>query len=349
MRVLIVSTYVPFIKGGGTQIVDFLRDELVARGFETDTVCIPFHSHWPDVPRQTLALRLLDLSESSGNRIDRVITIRTPSYAVRHPNKVAWFIHHHREAYDLWDTDRCGMPGTAVGHHFRQMMHRSDDLYLRECRKVYTNSKIVADRLRQFNQLEPDGVLYPPLPRQHPFRPGPSGDYLFYASRLTPIKRQDLAIEALRFTPPEVRLVIAGAPDVPGYLQTLQETARAAGVQRRVEFTGWISEERKAELLAGSCAALYLAYQEDSYGYASLEAFHAAKPVITLTDSGGPLEVIEDGVNGRVVEVEPEALGEAMTALWKDRQRARALGEEARHSLTRYRIDWENVVESLTR
>jgi glycosyltransferase involved in cell wall biosynthesis len=348
MRILIASTYVPFIKGGGTQIVEFLRDELVARGFETDTVCIPFHSYWRDIPRQTLALRLLDLGESSGNRIDRVITIRTPSYAVQHPNKVAWFIHHHRDAYDLWDTEMCGMPDTPVGRHYRDLMHKSDNVYLRECRKVYTNSKVVADRLRQFNRLEPDGVLYPPLPREHPFREGPFGDYIFYASRLTPIKRQHLAIDALKHTPPDVRLVLAGAPDVPGYLDTLREQAREAGVEERVEFTGWIGEKRKAELLAGSCGALYLAYQEDSYGYASLEAFHAAKPVITLTDSGGPLEVIEDRLNGLVVPPEPTELADAMTALWMDRERGKRLGEEARNSLERFHIDWDHVVETLT-
>src|SRR5438874_12524821 len=98
MRIVIASTYVPFIKGGATKIVEDLQQELALRGFETDTVLLPFSSTWPDVAEQTVALRLFDLTESCGNRIDRLITIRYPSYALRHPNKVAWFIHHHREA-----------------------------------------------------------------------------------------------------------------------------------------------------------------------------------------------------------------------------------------------------------
>jgi glycosyltransferase involved in cell wall biosynthesis len=335
------------VKGGATKIVEDLAQELNVRGFEADTVLIPFHSCWPAIPAQTLALRMLDLSESCGNRVDRLITIRYPSYALNHPNKVAWFIHHHREAYDLWGTPWGSMPDTPVGRHYRDMMRRSDDGYLRECRKVFTNSRIVADRLKTFNNLEADGILYPPLASGSSFRPGPFGDYFFYPSRITPIKRQALAIEAMTYTSPEVQLVIGGAPDWRGHMEELEAQVREAGLEGRVRLLGWISEEQKAELMAGCCGALYLAYGEDSYGYVTLEAFHSAKPVITLTDSGGPLEVIEDRVNGLVVEPETRALAEAMDRLWKDRDAARRMGEQALETLKRYRIDWDNVVESL--
>ena len=50
--------------------------------------------------------------------------------------------------------------------------------------------RIVADRLKKFNGLDADGVLYPPLPHDAPFRPGPFGDYFFYPSRINEIKRQ---------------------------------------------------------------------------------------------------------------------------------------------------------------
>jgi glycosyltransferase involved in cell wall biosynthesis len=344
VRVLIASTCVPFVKGGGTKIVEDLAGVLRARGVETDTVLIPFHSAWPDVPRQTLALRLLDVTEGA----DRLIAIRYPSYALRHPNKVAWFIHHHREAYDLWGTPWGGMPDTREGRHYRDLIRRADDRCLRECRKVFTNSRVVADRLRTFNGIEPDGVLYPPLADATAFRPGPFGDYLFYASRLTPIKRQGLAIEALKYTRPEVRLLIGGTADQPEYGAELGRQIAAAGLGERVRLLGWLSEREKADLMAGCCGALYLAHAEDSYGYVTLEAFHSAKPVITLTDSGGPLEVIEDGVNGLVAEPTAEALAAAMDRLWGDRRAGRAMGEQARATLKRCRIDWDHVVENLT-
>jgi glycosyltransferase involved in cell wall biosynthesis len=152
----------------------------------------------------------------------------------------------------------------------------------------------------------------------------------------------------MKYTDPEVRLVIAGAADAPGDLDSLWALAREHGVAERVHFTDWISDEENAKWMSGCCAALYLAYDEDSYGYVTLEAMHSAKPVITLTDSGGPLEVIEDENNGSVVAPDPQALGETMTRYWRDRDRARRLGEEAQRTLARFRIDWDHVVENLT-
>jgi hypothetical protein len=48
------------------------------------------------------------------------------------------------------------------------------------------------------------------------------------------------------------------------------------------------------------------------------EAFRAAKPVVTTSDSGGPLEVVEDGRNGRVVEPDPASVAEALRELLAD-------------------------------
>jgi glycosyltransferase involved in cell wall biosynthesis len=349
VRILIASTYVPFIRGGGTGIVEDLLGELTARGHQTDAVMIPLYSDWRALPEQTAALRLLDLTESSGNHVDRLITVRYPSYALRHPNKVAWFIHHHREAYDLWGTKWSSMPDNDHGRHHRDLLRRSDDLYLRECRKVFTNSRVVADRLRRFNQLEPAGVLYPPLPaaRRRLLRPGPFGDYLVYLSRVNPIKRQALAVEALRFADPAVKLVIAGTADEPTYDTSFRQLVADSGFADRVRLTGWISEEEKADLLAGCCGALFLAHDEDSYGYATLEAFHAHKPVITLSDSGGSLEVIRDGENGLVRSPTADALGEAMTRLWRDRAAGERMGAEAHATIARAGIHWDAVIRGL--
>jgi len=348
VRVLIASTFVPFIEGGGTKIVDDLHREMKARGIDSDVVLLPLYSAWDEIAEQTLAFRLLDVTESAGNRIDRLITIRYPSYALRHPSKVAWFIHHHREAYDLWGTKWGGMPENAVGRHYRNMMHRSDDIYLRECQRIYTNSAVVADRLQKFSGLTADRVLYPPLASGHPFRPSrESGDYIFYPSRITRIKRQDLAIRAMPHTPHKLRLVIAGTGDVEGSVDELRVLATELGVLDRVEFTGWISEERKAELMAGCVGCLYLAFDEDSYGYVTLEAFHSAKPVITLTDSGGSLEVVRDGKNGFVCEPTPVALGDAMSRLWARPSVARTMGERAHKTIEEFRIDWDHVLENL--
>ena len=53
---------------------------------------------------------------------------------------------------------------------------------------------------------------------------------------------------------------------------------------------------------------VYPPFDED-FGYVTLEAFLARKPVVTCTDSGGPNEFVVDGVNGFVCEPTPGGAG----------------------------------------
>jgi glycosyltransferase involved in cell wall biosynthesis len=98
------------------------------------------------------------------------------------------------------------------------------------------------------------------------------------------------------------------------------------------------------DLYKGALAVVYAPYDED-FGYVTLEAFLASKPVITTTDAGGPLEFVEDEVNGFICVPEAEAVAASINRLAGDRTRAKALGlaglERARG------ITWEHVVEKL--
>lgn len=343
MRVLVASTYVPFIDGGGRMIVRDLVGALRVRGHEVDTIELPFLSAWDTMLEQMLAIRLIDVSEAA----DVLVAIRTPSYLLRHPNKRLWFIHHHRGAYDLWDTPYQDIPSTPEGLATRDAIVAADNLYLREARRIFTNSQIVADRLRQFNDLHGQ-VLYPPLGEPERFVPGPAEDYVFYPCRITGHKRQQLAVEAAARLSSDVRVVIAGAPDGPEQLRPLQELIERHELQRRVQLIPrWISEQEKAELIAGSLGVLYIPFLEDSYGYVTLEAFQAHKPVITCSDSGGTLEIVEDGTNGLIAEPQPSALAAAMDRLRADPRAAQEMGERAHGTLALKDISWDTVVDSL--
>jgi glycosyltransferase involved in cell wall biosynthesis len=347
VKVIIASTIIPFIRGGATAIVSSLEAALSARGHQVDTALIPFSPSWTLLQQQTLALRCLDLSESAGNPVDRMIAIRYPAHALPHPNKVAWFIHHHRGAYDLWGTPYQDIPDTAVGRRFRQSLITSDTAYLRECQRVYTNSHTVADRLKRFNDIQADGVLFPPLPNPELFHPGEQGDYFIYSARVVPIKRQILAIEAMQHVRSPFRLVLVGTSDADGYITEVRQLVARLGLEEKVVLTGWISEEEKARLTSGAYAALYIPYDEDSYGYSTLEAFHAGKPVIACHDSGGTSEVIADGLNGLIVDADPLALAEAMERLWADRKRTAEMCRRAHETPRRFNIDWDHVVDAL--
>ena len=77
----------------------------------------------------------------------------------------------------------------------------------------------------------------------------------------------------------------------------------------------------------------------------TLEAFLARKPIVTTTDAGGPLEFVEDGVNGIVAEPTAESIAAAISRLAADRSLARRLGDAG---FERARlITWDGVVERL--
>jgi glycosyltransferase involved in cell wall biosynthesis len=98
------------------------------------------------------------------------------------------------------------------------------------------------------------------------------------------------------------------------------------------------------DLMAAARGILFAPFQED-YGYVTLEAFLSRKPVVTASDSGGPLEFVQDGVNGFVRDPAPEAVAEAVARLAADAALARRLGDSG-YERARL-ITWEGVVERL--
>jgi glycosyltransferase involved in cell wall biosynthesis len=343
MRIILASTVMPFVLGGATLIVDWLEDELRVRGHEVETLRLPFASHYPEMPEQMLALRLLDV----GTEADRFIAIRTPSYVIKHPRKVVWFIHHHRTAYDYWGTEYQEIPNTPRGLGFRDAIVEADNVSLREARALFTNSAEVSGRLLRYNGLESE-VLYPPIKAPEAFRSEDYGDYVFYPSRLVHHKRQHLLIEAMQHTRTPVQLVVAGAAEGAAYASRLRELLRDPQVAKRVQLVDrWISEEEKIDFFARSLGAAYIPLLEDSYGFPSLEAHAAERSVITTNDAGGTSELIIDGVNGFITDPTPVALAAAMDRLYADRSLAAAMGRAGKARVGELGITWDHVIERL--
>ena len=343
MKILVASTHVPFIRGGGTMIVDDLASELSDRGHDVDVLSLPFWSVWDEMVEQMLALRLVNISE----RAERLICIRTPSYMLRHPNKVAWFIHHHRGAYDLWGTQFQDIPNSPDGLKVLHTIKRSDNQSLREMKKLYTNSQVVSDRLKKYNELE-STVLYPPLRNAARLHCDTYGDYIFYASRIATPKRQMLAVESMQFVKEGTRLIIAGSPDDAQNLKDLKQTIERLNLQNKVEVRGeWISDQEKIDLFANALGTIYIPIDEDSYGYPTLESFQSLKPVITCADSGGTMEIIQNGVNGFICEPTPRSVATAINELAANKERAKQMGQAGFEKMQKMKISWDYVCNQL--
>jgi glycosyltransferase involved in cell wall biosynthesis len=293
-----------------------------------------------------LACRLLDLTESNGAPIDLVLGLKFPAYLVSHPRKVLWLVHQHRAAYELWDHSEAGyLARFPNGDRVRDAIRHADRRLISEARAVFTISETVSGRLRRYSEVD-STPLYPPVPDSERFYSAEAEDYLFFPSRLTSIKRQDLVLGAMAQTREPVRVRFAGAADFLPTAEALQDTARRLGLAGRVEWLGAIGEEEKCRQYAHALGVVFPPFDED-FGYVTLEAMLSAKPVLTCTDSGGPLELVRDRETGLVVVPTPASLAAAMDLLWQNRAQARAWGEAGRERYHSLDITWPNVVERL--
>ena len=170
--------------------------------------------------------------------------------------------------------------------------------------------------------------------------------FLFFPSRISPLKRQSLVVEALQHCNQKVKVTFAGTAEDPGLMDKLIKRVHALGLQDRVQWRGHISNEEKITLYANCLGVIYPPLDED-YGYITLEAMLAQKPVITTFDAGGPLEFVEDGISGLIAESTPRALAEAMDDIWMDFGRAERWGKAGREMYESHDITWQHAVETL--
>jgi glycosyltransferase involved in cell wall biosynthesis len=340
MRIGLVTSAVPLVSGGARFIVDWLAGKLLEHGHEVETIMIPSADDPDTFLEQMAAFRLLPLDE-----FERIIAFRPPAHMVRHERKVVWFIHHLRMFYDLWDSPYRGFEDTLAMRGMRESIMAADTRALGEAHLLFTNSRIVGERLRRFNGLASE-VLYPPVAHPEIFAEGTRGDEIVCVCRIEHHKRQHLLVEAMTHVRSGVRLRLCGVAAEEAYLARLRALAAPLGGRVVIE-NRWITEAEKAKVIGASLACAYVPFDEDSYGYPTLEAAHARRATVTLTDAGGVAEFVRDGENGLVVPPEPVAIARAFDRLFDDRIFAADLGAVAETTIAARGIAWDRVIARL--
>jgi glycosyltransferase involved in cell wall biosynthesis len=337
MRIAVCAPQVPFVRGGAELMADDLVRALRERDHDAELVTVPFK--WYPGTRvldQAFLWRLVDLTESDGRPIDRVIATKFPAYCVRHPNKVAWVLHQFRQAYDYDRTELGQFSESPEDRATRRAVERLDGVALGEARRVFATSRNVADRLRRFNDIEAE--LLPHPPQALDYRTAEQEGYVLSVNRLDRAKRIDLLIEAAR-SEPGLRVVIAGEGPDRERLERL-----ASGLDGRVTFAGRVDDATLADLYARSLAVYYAPVDED-FGMVPYEAFLSAKPVVTTNDAGGPLEVVHDRETGLVVAPGAAPLAEACAYLGSHAVEAEAWGLAGKSIAER--VTWDACIDAL--
>jgi glycosyltransferase involved in cell wall biosynthesis len=182
-----------------------------------------------------------------------------------------------------------------------------------------------------------------PLDLHQPvYRPG--GGYLAFLGRISPEKRPDRAIRIARQA--GIPLKIAAKVDKVDEAYFRDEIAPLLN-EPGVEFIGEINERDKQQFLGDALALLFPVAWPEPFGLVMIEAMACATPVLAFR-SGSVPEVVDDGVTGRIVDSEEQALAALEEVLAFDRRAIRRRFEE-RFTATRMAKDYVSVYRALRR
>jgi alpha-maltose-1-phosphate synthase len=152
--------------------------------------------------------------------------------------------------------------------------------------------------------------------------------YVIFVGRITRQKGLPVLLRAATALDPRAQLVLcAGQPDTPEQLAEVTELVQ--GLDQAIWIPRMLAKREVVQLLthatAFACPSLY-----EPLGIVNLEAM-ACGTAVVASRTGGIPEVVADGVTGLLVEPDdPPALAEALNALVRDPERARAMGRAGR-------------------
>jgi glycosyltransferase involved in cell wall biosynthesis len=193
-------------------------------------------------------------------------------------------------------------------------------------------------------------VIHPGVDSKQ-FRPGPAGrrsttPSFLYVGRLKRYKGVGFAIRALalaRRQRPDLRLDIAGIGD---YRAELERLAASLELQKAVVFHGFVSEERKIDLMRGAWANVFPSPKE-GWGITVIEAAACGTPSLA-SDSPGLRDSVRHGETGFLVaHRDVQGLAARMIELADSPPLVARLGERARRFAEG--LTWERTAAATER
>lgn len=219
-----------------------------------------------------------------------------------------------------------GVKVVAIGHNYHtKRFHRAD-----ACLAITDHGAqaLAAKGIAQARiHLMPNMVRPTDVPPRPMFRAPPR---IGTMGRFVPKKAFDLFIRActiLKERGIAFEATLGGGGDEE---PTLRHMVRDAGLEATLTMPGWVSDK---QAWFDALDVFVLPSHHEPFGIVLIEAMDQRLPVIA-TASEGPREIIQPGENGLLTPLgDAAALADAMAALLADPERARALGEAAKHDV----------------
>lgn len=333
MRIAVIAVSNPKGEvGGAEKFYKGLADSLCAKGHQAEVISVlSDESTFESIEESYLRFYDLDLSAYDG-----VISTKSPSYMIRHPNHVCYLLHTMRVFYDMFEVEFPHPSKSLIRQRDLIIKLDSSGLVYPRIKKLAVIGNEVRNRLLKYNNIDSE-VIHIDLDSDDFYSDEPK-DYIFFPSRLHRWKRVDLAIRAMKYVKCPLKLVIAGTGE------DEEKFKSEADGDARIIFLGRLSESNLRKYYAGAIAVAFLPIRED-FGFITLEAFRSSKPVITCIDSGEPVYIIKENETGFICPPDPKSIAEKFNFLFQDRDTAKSMGIAGKKSVSH--ISWANISEKM--
>lgn len=235
---------------------------------------------------------------------DVLVTSGATTRAVITPDDTLHVNYCHsppRWFYDLYHDRKDSLTGLLARPVVRYLRMRDMTVDPR-VDHYFANSPIIARRLRKYYERDSE-VLYPPVDLAKYRNDGDEGFYL-HLGRLDEEKGVPAVVQAFDGLDEEIRFA-GGRGDVGD--SVLERIRRA----ENMHYEGFVSEERKLELLA-TCRAVVFNGRNEDFGIVPIEANASGKPVLARNE-GFPGVYVEDGENGYLHDGTVEGIRSAIS------------------------------------
>ena len=324
----------PTLYGGTERVVSYLTEALVQQGH--DVTLFASGDSVTSAKLVPCSPRSLRLDEECIDQLAHHILMLEKVFQAADDFDV---VHFHIDYMHFPLSRRYNVPQVTTLHG------RLDLPDLQPLYREYTDMPLVSISDAQRDPLKFanwEGTVYHGLPQDlYTFREQP-GEYLAFVGRISPEKRVDRAIEiAIKAGMPLKIAAKVDDADRDYYEQNIKHLLD----HPLIEFIGEIGEAEKNEFNGNAFAFLFPIDWPEPFGLSMVEATACGTPVIAFPCGSVP-EIIEEGVNGFMVN----SIDEAVAALDKvpalDRRRVREVFDE-RFSAPRMARDYVEIYKKL--
>lgn len=340
MRVLIAGSCSPFSGREEIRWTTRLTEASKNKGVDVDSFMLPFVNNPLLIPEQMMSLRLLDVESSC----DLLLAVGYPAFVLKHRHKRVLLFSLASSLHEHFGTEY-GILSTPQYQRIRDAVHGAERKCLAEAERVLCASETLAAQIQSqyrlpakafsfdvhWNDTNPAGLLE-------------EGTWVVCESTLEPPDRIDLLLNAVTHARGQWRLMIFVPSASEVYREALRQRIVRLGLKERV-----LVKDTALSLQDGSKKARVLVSLPFATMRVSESLLSAAKsqiPVVTATDCGAVLEMIQNERNGLIVEPSAEEIARALDLLVSDDKLHKRLSQGYGRS-TRKPSTVEGLVESL--